>query len=114
MFCASYLKIYKGLLISNLVFLAFNNLCLSILVNAEKFYLTKIRFRVGNKMKALATLFVFLSLVSIFGPTMARYLLVDIGSNDEKIEDRIKSRYVGVSGNICFIKTVSVSTATSI
>ena len=114
MFCASYLKIYKGLLISNLDYLAFNSLCLSILVIAENFYLTINSFQGLTKMKSLATLFVFLCLVSIFGSTMARYLLVDIGSNDEKIEDRIKSRYVGVSGNICFIKTVSVSTVTSI
>ena len=60
-------------------------------------------------MKTLATLFVFLSLASIFGSTMARYLLVDIGSNDEKIEERIKSRSVKVSGNISYLKTASVS-----
>ena len=65
-------------------------------------------------MKTLATLFVFLSLASIFGSTMARYLLVDIGSNDEKMEEGIGSRHVMVSGNICYIKTVSVLFARNI
>ena len=62
-------------------------------------------------MKALTTLFVFLSLTSIFGSTMERYLLVDIGNNDEKIEENAGGNDLMEKGDIFYIKSVSVSTA---
>ena len=63
-------------------------------------------------MKALTILFVFLSMASIFVPSMARYLLVNMGNNDEKMEENAGDNDVMVKGNISYKKTVSVYTAT--
>ena len=50
-------------------------------------------------MKAFTTLFVFISLASIFGSTMARYLLVDVANNDDKIKENAGGQHVMVKAS---------------